>query len=225
MLFTGYQSGLPPWMLEKSLLFAGILFAGALGVAIIAAKTPFFKKNNLFYSLTRAVVIGVIVLLPILVLLLFLARGGLLGVPKYAMPNVVLISLLVLYFGLLVLNILSLHWMLILILNACVLIYSAMPSMSESSINSLRDISSGKSKLFDDSTNYVFSSLHDLKVTDHVIFPMPKVIRGGGLSVIDEKRLLLVTAGGKVLGYFILRMMVSFLNPKYIKHRLMLRFT
>ena len=197
-LFAGYQSSLPPWMLEKGLLFSGLLFGGVLGITILVIKIPLLIKDNTIYSLARALVIGALACIPILVLLLFLARGGILGLDKYSMPNSVLITLLVLFFALLVINSLPLRGIVILVINVCVLVYSAVPSMSEPARNSLRDLVTGKSKLYDDSTNLLFSSLHDVEVTDHVIFPMPKVIRGGGLSVIDEKRLLLVTAGGKV---------------------------
>jgi cytochrome c2 len=201
--FAGYHRSLAPWMLDPGELFAGFIFAAFLGIAILLIKTPFFRQDNFFYSLVRTIFIGAIVSLPALVLLLFLARGGLLwmpilGMPTYSLPNTDLIFYLGLYFSLLVLNSLPLRDIILLALNICVLMYSVMPSLTETSRSSLRDIVAGKTKLFDWNKKYLFSSLHDLEVTEYLIFPMPKVIRGGGLSVIDDKRLILVTAGGKV---------------------------
>jgi cytochrome c2 len=201
--FAGYQRGLAPWMLDQGELFAGFIFAAFLGIAILLIRTPFLKQDNFFYSLVRTILLGAVVSLPALVLLLFLARGGflwmpILGMPTYSLPNADLIFYLGLYFSLLVLNSLPLRDIILLALNICVLMYAVMPSLTETSRSSLRDIVSGKTKIFNYDTSYIFSSLHDLEVTDHFIFPMPKVVRGGGISVIDDKRLLLVTSGGEI---------------------------
>ena len=47
-LFAGYQSSLPPWMLEKGLLVSGLLFGGVLGITILVIKIPLLIKNNIY---------------------------------------------------------------------------------------------------------------------------------------------------------------------------------
>jgi cytochrome c2 len=59
------------------------------------------------------------------------------------------------------------------------------------------DVAGGNAVNARQSVEFVFSSLHDVKVTDYPVFDTAKTEHGGGLGVIDRNRLLLLTGDGE----------------------------
>lgn len=197
-LLAGYPNSLPPWALTKSDTLIGLLFAGGLSVAILLTNTQFIKCRIRFGSLGSTLVLGAIICLPILVLLVILTNG-IAMLPVLQSHNAIVITLLVAFFGLLVVNSLSLKQISLLAINIGVLAIAAVPSI----IDGFKIGESGRSaevrSSMEISTNYIYGTLHDVKVTDYLIFSKRKVQSGGGLNFFGERRVLLVAGDGEIV--------------------------
>ena len=196
-LMTGLPAQLPPWVLPKSSIFAGLLFAGALAGSIIALNIPPLRKRIPFGSLGSALVLGAIFCLPVLVVLLVLANGFA-DLPKLQGDNPVLLTLLVAFTGMLVINGLPVSRMHLLAINAVILAGAMVPSVIGYLENEDAEIAVATQTSSAAAINYVFGSVHDAKVSDYLIFPKRKR-HGGGLNILDKSRVLLVAGDGEIV--------------------------
>lgn len=195
---TGYPDYLPPWVLTRSSILVGFLFAGALSVAIVFTNTQLIRNKFLLGSLGSTLVLGSIICLPVLVLLLLLTNG-ITVLPELEGDNAIFLTLFTAFFVLLVVNSLPLKRVPMLAINTAVLVIAMVPSMIDIFKNYKIGYVDEVRTSTANSTSYVFGSLHDIKVTDYKIFSKRKFQKGGGLSVFDDRRVLLVAGDGDIV--------------------------
>ena len=197
LFFAGFQGGVPPWMLGKNQLLAGLVFAAFMGLAILVTYRDLYKKNTWLRLTIRTLIIGILVSLPIVALVLFLGPG-LIRIPKFSISSSLFVTLLCLYFALLFLNSLPMRGRTRLLLNLGILVVAALPSIVSILGDGADRNTVDESQDSNVATDHVFSSLYDVKLTSQVVLPNRRVYGGGGLSVVDDSRLLLVSGGGDI---------------------------
>ena len=187
-LFIGFRDREPPWAYDKRMVVSGLGFSIAFMVALPLVRSHVFRTQNLLWDIVRTCAIGSATCLPVL--------AAMLAWPIEIHYSTLAMEL-VLLFGLLLVNSLPISRLGLFVLCLCILALGASPSFSETSRQSLMDIVAGNTVNAGRSVDFVRSSLHDVKVTDYPVFAKNKAEPGGGFSLVNEKRLLLLTGDGE----------------------------
>ena len=184
-LFAGFRYGEPMWLLAPDVLIVAAIFSLAMLISVPLYVSRFFQARNQIETLAIHAAV---------VLLVAASIVGTYYVADLQVSRLVLIYEPVLLFGLLLLNYSRFHKRMILSVNIAVFAVAVYPSLSASSISSFKETVLGNQSVqFDDSADYLFSSRHDLKITNYPILESPRGVRGGGLIVLDQSRLLVGT--------------------------------
>ena len=199
VFLSGFSSQIAPWEYRPSHLLFSVVFAAALFVALFMVWSKMFRavSKGLKWSVLRVLAISIVVCFPVVVLILLAISGYGTGRPIKFSPDILLLMLIV-FFGLLVLNSLPLSKIVLLALNVIVLLFAVMPSTQPLARSSLQKIVSGEEKMFANNIDYVGGSVHDLMVRNYDLFGRKLPIAGGGVEVVDGNRLLLVTGEGEI---------------------------
>jgi len=181
-LFVGYRRNEPFWTLDERSMLLGFLVSLGFIVGWLMLRTKFLTTQRSLLSIIRTCGVTVLVTQPIFLILLF---------TDTRISRVMLAYELVLLFALLIVNSISLPGAVKLLINLSLLTIALVPSFSVFLKNS------DKPKIAEKvSVDYVLGSYYDLKVTNHVIFNQRTRSSGGGLELVDENRLLLMTGDG-----------------------------
>ena len=194
IFLSGYPGRLAPWQYDRSLALSSILFAAAVFIGTILLWTRFFRFEGKVGIVIRTFFIILAVCAPIVTILLLL-QSGVISLSLNYNYVVMMITSLVL---LLLLNVLfkSKH-LLVLLINVGVLIFAIIPSTQPLARKSLSNLLSGQEKIFQNLVHYASSSIYDVKVSDFILFESRKNA-GGGLGIVDDERVLLVTGDGEI---------------------------
>jgi cytochrome c2 len=188
-LLAGAWTGDPPWLLDRDLLLTTALFAVALVVySAQVTRAPNDHAGRPAYPPARALVgAGITVLL-----VFALVRIGDLGVTGSSF-----VFLSTAFVALSLGQVSPLSERLKVTVNVAVF-GIALAACLPGAVRSLPGSVSGAGDSGRDaSTRYVFSSLHDLKITElPVMDPEPDQRPGGGIAVIDQNRVLVGSGGG-----------------------------
>ena len=200
---AGIRYQQPTWLLEQDVQIVAALFSLAFFLSIPLDKLT----QNRSRSLTRRIASS----------FLFTALVGA-AIFTYSFAADLTVSRIAMVLetailgALLLLNYLNLDSRKIVIGNFAVFLLSIMSSLTPSSISSFKETILGvRSVAFDDSVNYVFSSRHDVKLSELAVRPDFSLMLGGGLSFIDSRRLLVGTGDGK---FFVVTLEKSFSSPE-----------
>lgn len=185
--FVGFRYREPPWMQETKILLLGLEFAFAYVVGLILIRSNLLRVEQFFLRAVYLIAIGSLVCLPV-------AMQILLTDLEYR--KLTLLIEVSLVFFLLLVNGFPISNKAVLAINFAVLAIAVQPSLSESSRASFIRLINGESVKYDESVKYIYSSLHDIKVTNKQVTARTGSDPGGALAAIDSSRVLLVDANG-----------------------------
>ncbi|MEL7185807.1 MAG: PQQ-dependent sugar dehydrogenase [Pseudomonadota bacterium] len=188
ILFAAFRYPDPIWLLDTDLLIFAVLCATAtLGGFFANSRGIRYGRSS-----SMLLLVNVAVVAAVLIVIAFIQHRFDFGISRIVMAYLPILAL-----ALLILNFLRIHRKTLLIVNLLVFATAVAPNLDPAVIGSFKEDVLGFSGIeFDESTAYVSSSLHDLKIQKIEIYADYRSTLGGGLSVVDRNRLLLGTGLG-----------------------------
>ncbi len=170
----------PLWLLPKEFVWVGFGFAASFIVGLLIIRSGIGRTERPFFRVVRVGIVGALVSWPLTVALLLTA----IEFSRRAMVYEV-----ALLFGLLLTN---------EFLKATTALKTGALTVNFAAflLAALSNFSGDGTVERNESIDYVFSSLTDLKVTNHAILEEQEEINGGGIASVNDRQILVATAKG-----------------------------
>ena len=178
VFLVGSRYGEPVWLLGSEIMVIALSFGASFLCGLLVLKSRIWRTEKLFLRLMRVGVVSVLVSWPLVTMLMIV---------EVDFSRIVLVYEIALLFGLLLTNdFLSSNIVLktiALAINFCVFSIAVLPSFSEGARSSFVEMMVGSDIESSENVDYVFSSLSDLKVTNHLLLDQQEDVYGGALRI------------------------------------------
>lgn len=188
--WIGFRYAEPPWMQDRALMTTGLWLSFAYAVGFLLVRSRLLEASSAFTRLLRAGAVWATVCLPVVLAVLLTGLE---------LQRLTLLGELALVLGLLVVNGVGVPRKIAFFATVLVLVFGLRTGFSDPARASFADIMSGRRLDPDESTQFVISSLHDLRIVRTEIAPRVRGVgadRGGGFEPLDDSHLLLVDGNG-----------------------------